>query len=355
MPNRDRAEVITEQAIGSISPLGHYPRVLRTILDKRLFAKGTSREIFVGGAKPGFDLSIKLDELMRLLEHAEVADISVNDGNSSVKHVHATQNLMKKLSNSDNSFSSSTGERTFKISGRRLKELSISKNTEEFEKVLNFIKEEKDAAAYSINQGGKTALHLAAWKGPIPHVILLLEHGADINAYSTGPGNYGKTAIFYAITQCRDKVVVELLNRGAHVKIVNNKGQTPRSLAYTHLERQTMMLIDDAEKNQSSIEWQNFYEQYNDGFEFGDLDPRFVKEDIILENGDHRPWSINPTTFMSRKKHWANYRERENPVNTIGMLDFNGYNCFDVENGLFDKYCRYLKATNTIPSADETG
>ena len=48
---------------------------------------------------------------------------------------------------------------------------------------------------------GKTALHLAAWKGSVEAVYALLERGADINKYSTSPGNYGKTAIFYAITR----------------------------------------------------------------------------------------------------------------------------------------------------------
>ncbi len=82
---------------------------------------------------------------------------------------------------------------------------------------------------------GKTALHLASWKGSIESVRLLLEYGADVNAYSIGSGNYGKTAIFYAITQCRDDVVRELLTHNACVKIVNNKGQTPRSLGPSHL------------------------------------------------------------------------------------------------------------------------
>ena len=91
-------------------------------------------------------------------------------------------------------------------------------------------------AASSATPSGKTPLHLAAWKGPLQNVQELIQRGAGVNKFSTSPGNYGKTAIFYAITRSRDELVLELLRHGAHVKIVNNKGQTPVSLAASHLK-----------------------------------------------------------------------------------------------------------------------
>jgi hypothetical protein len=123
----------------------------------------------------------------------------------------------------------------------------------------------------SATPSGKTALHLAAWKGPIETVRALLDRGANVNTHSTSPGNYGKSAIFYAITRSRDDMVAELLQRGAKVKIVNNKGQTPLSLAVSHLEEQNIVLIETAEKNQEALPWANFRLSHSDSKPYGDL------------------------------------------------------------------------------------
>ena len=66
-------------------------------------------------------------------------------------------------------------------------------------------------------------------------------------------GNYGKSALFFAITRNRDEIVVEFLKRGAKVKIVNNKGQTPLSLAVSHLLEETILLIEAAEEEQKEV------------------------------------------------------------------------------------------------------
>lgn len=42
----------------------------------------------------------------------------------------------------------------------------------------------------STTPSGKSALHLAAWKGPLSHVIALLDRGVPIDMYSTSPGNF---------------------------------------------------------------------------------------------------------------------------------------------------------------------
>ena len=42
----------------------------------------------------------------------------------------------------------------------------------------------------STTPSGKSALHLAAWKGPLSHVIALLDRGVPIDMHSTSPGNF---------------------------------------------------------------------------------------------------------------------------------------------------------------------
>ena len=134
---------------------------------------------------------------------------------------------------------------------------------------------------------GRTALMLAAWRGDISCLRLLLERGAAIDRYTMGTGNYGKTPIFYAITRCRDAIVVELVDAGASVLIVNNKGQTPLSLAASHCTSATIEAIKGAERCQlgdalrrgkdGHAAWQNFRRSNSDGKEYGDLDPRFLE------------------------------------------------------------------------------
>ena len=47
--------------------------------------------------------------------------------------------------------------------------------------------------------------------------------------------------------------MIEFLKRGAKVKIVNNKGQTPLSLAVSHLLEETILLIEAAEEEQKEV------------------------------------------------------------------------------------------------------
>ncbi|CAE8609546.1 unnamed protein product, partial [Polarella glacialis] len=110
------------------------------------------------------------------------------------------------------------------------------------------------------DSSNKNPLHLAAWRGSVANVRLLLERGSNLESLSTGPHNYGKTPLFYAITRCRDEVVQVLLEAKASAKVVNNKGQTPLSLAFSHLEAASIAAIQAREEEEGeAAPWRNFY------------------------------------------------------------------------------------------------
>lgn len=159
-----------------------------------------------------------------------------------------------------------------------------------------------DKVVACVDSSGKSPLHLAAWRGSIDNVRLLLAMGVDMEAFSDGPHNYGKSAIFYAITRCRDDVVHLLLDHGASVKIVNNKGQTPLSLAASHLEDGTIAAISAREIEIGDTQpWRNYYFTHWDGVRYGDLDPRFLPEERGEPGDVVADLVINPTTREGRR------------------------------------------------------
>ena len=181
---------------------------------------------------------------------------------------------------------------------------------------------------------GKTALHMAAWCGGLDNLKYLVDElGCNVNVIATGPHSYGKTPIIFACTRSRIEHVEFLLQRGAHVKIVNNKGQTLRSLAYSHFptattttsttattttattesfatSRNLLETIRQMEQDeQAHLPWTNYRHSHSDGFEYGDLDPRFLDRHLRSTDLIVPPWSVNPTTQQSRR---GNFR-RNNP------------------------------------------
>ncbi|GKY91211.1 hypothetical protein MPSEU_000093800 [Mayamaea pseudoterrestris] len=146
---------------------------------------------------------------------------------------------------------------------------------------------------------GKNPLHMAAWKGCLENSQHLLSIGCDINAISTGEFSYGKTPICFALTQSRNDVVAYLLERGAKVKVVNNKGQSVLSIAISHLEMKIVDRIVEAELLEEG-EWTNYRATHSDGMEYGDLDPRFLDRPLRLEDFI-TDFCVNPTTKQSRR------------------------------------------------------
>jgi hypothetical protein len=98
---------------------------------------------------------------------------------------------------------------------------------------------------------------------------------------SEGKGNYGKTPLHYALTQNRNDVVRLLIKEGASTLVVNNKGQTVRSMCPGHLDSYTTSIVIEAERNEliNGGLWRNYRETNPDkDKQYGDLDPRFLDD-----------------------------------------------------------------------------
>ena len=137
-------------------------------------------------------------------------------------------------------------------------------------------------STYALVGVNKNALHLCSWKGDFEAVKYIVEMSKKhypelniINSISKSEGNYGKTPIFYALTQCREDVVRYLVSEGASLLFVNNKGQTPCSIAVSHLDEDACQFLFEAEAEQlrGGGEFVNFRTTHSDGKLYGDLDP----------------------------------------------------------------------------------
>jgi hypothetical protein len=146
---------------------------------------------------------------------------------------------------------------------------------------------------------GKGPLHFAAWRGAPKNCEILIDAGCDVEAPATGEFSYGKTPLFFAVTRCRDATVLALLERGAATKIVNNKGQSVRALARSHLKPETYAAIVAAEEADER-EWINWRLTNSDGLTYGDLDARFLERPLeprdVVDDV-----AVNPTTHISRR------------------------------------------------------
>ena len=163
------------------------------------------------------------------------------------------------------------------------------------------------------NGNGKSALHMAAWKGCIENVQYLIENvGCDINSYSKQKFSYGKTAIFFSITQSRIEITDYLLNchqdnnskNTIRVTIINNKGQSVLSIAASHFNAGSDVLEKiielDSIQGDNNDSWWNFRESHSDNFGYGDLDPRFIDRPLC-DTDVVTSLVINPTTKQTRK------------------------------------------------------
>ena len=151
--------------------------------------------------------------------------------------------------------------------------------------------------------------------GYIENVSTLLALGCDINTISIGKHNYGKTPIFYAITRGREDVIRYLLSYNedklshecnrVNVRIVNNKGQSVYSLAYSHdFSDDILQCIRDREA-ESNEDWKDYSTSHNDGCIYGDLDLRFIQRPLTSEDVVKNGVVVNPTTKESRRGNFT--------------------------------------------------
>lgn len=88
----------------------------------------------------------------------------------------------------------------------------------------------------ALNQAGESALMMAALKGSVPAVQLLLEHGAKVN-------QPGWSALHYAATGPEVKVVQLLLERGAEIDAASPNGTTPLMMAAQYGSEASVALL----------------------------------------------------------------------------------------------------------------
>ncbi|WP_413111584.1 ankyrin repeat domain-containing protein [Thaumasiovibrio sp. DFM-14] len=74
---------------------------------------------------------------------------------------------------------------------------------------------------------GNYPINIAATRGLIGEVSILLENGADISA----KGEHGYTPLHDAVEQGHIEIVKLLVDRGASIAVMNNDGITPIELA----------------------------------------------------------------------------------------------------------------------------
>jgi hypothetical protein len=326
---------------GQHPTLGHTKNLL-TVIDVGVFdAGGASGDVYGGGGADGFELRNR-PQCLLFFSHAVVEPISVREEEVSKAGALALPGQQKpdKQKQGDPNDLFSTASAIRKASAKPW-------GADQLSKLLSASDLPADLLSLGTDQSGKTALQLASWRGSVDNVRLLLDSVADIDAYSTGPGNYGKTVIFYALTRCRDDMVAFLLSRGADVLICNNKGQvctcpwhssqshqgiwvltcrrfarnkpvlihrlcasqTPLSIAVTHVKPAIVELIEKAEARQMAEghQWRNFRATHSDYRSYGHLDPRFGLDAAngwppgsrgALELGVK---CVRPTTLESRR------------------------------------------------------
>ena len=148
--------------------------------------------------------------------------------------------------------------------GSVLRRLARQKSPSKLRAALAASGETADGLALLVDNAGRNALHFAAWTGALENVDVLLDVGMDVNAMATGVRVLGKTPLFFAITRGRDDVANLLCDRGASLKIVNNKCQTPLSLAASHLPAATVDKMVALEAAQADVPWTNFRETDSD-------------------------------------------------------------------------------------------
>jgi len=133
----------------------------------------------------------------------------------------------------------------------QLLDASIDGNKDKVEYLLNekrnwFIKANVNARRKYYND---TALIYASENGHIEIVEVLLDNGADVNAYN----NYGDTALINASEKGYEEVVDMLLDNGADVNAKNKDGETALMMARENGHKEVVDMLLENEANVKTL------------------------------------------------------------------------------------------------------
>eukprot|EP00978_Attheya_sp_CCMP212_P008909 scaffold21007_cov52-Attheya_sp.AAC.3 len=251
LADRDTAEKLTGFISGTIPPIAHtFP--MRIFIDQFLISEhfsgdkeenepngsATSAEwtgpsiASVGSGQEGHDLHIPMNDMLCFAE--KTSDVHVcSISRKSVADQSQSDTPSSKQTYDFSLLQTITDQENGKVAGlnkpisKRIRD-AAGKKGRAWE--VQLLIEEAGAdfpETMKVGTDGnftKNALHLAAWKGDLESMSLLAEAGKSfdldlINVISKGEGNYGKTPIFYSITQCRSDAVMLALSLGANLNL----------------------------------------------------------------------------------------------------------------------------------------
>ncbi len=98
-----------------------------------------------------------------------------------------------------------------------------AEDTDRYIEMATFLLDAKPALISMTNAAGETALYRAVEKGSLPHVKLMIQRKADIEAKN----ELGNTALWLACAKKYPCIIEELLDCGADINATNLKGNPP--------------------------------------------------------------------------------------------------------------------------------
>lgn len=301
LAKRDVSETLAGYQSGTIPPIAH-TTPMPLYIDE-VVARDDSLVASVGSGAMGYDLFIPMKEMIRIAQLTSATHIHAlslkKQLSKQVSQPSNNDNMQRLEKANDTPTTLETQMASTKGKAARanlLRKAAKRKGTAEvLRRMLDDIGDEfptlMEVEEYGFGGIDKNALHHAAWKGDLESLTLLIEKGKRfgldlVNRISCGGGNYGKTPIFYSLTQCREDAVLLLIAQGADLLIVNNKGQTPCSIAVSHLKPEICQLLYDIEASQlqGGGTFKNYRTTHSDGKRYGDLDPRFDIDDDNMDD-----------------------------------------------------------------------
>ena len=314
LAGRDVAEELVGYQSGTMPPIAHSTS-MPLYIDDTVASMSSASLVSVGAGDIRYDLYMATEEMIRTANISSsavhVAPLSLRKaktkeptcstgsqetssklGRKSSAKSHAHQTTVTSPDEASSEIEEQMAKAKGKLERANILRKAAKKkgNAEVLRRMLDAIGDEfpelMDCEEYGFGGIDKNALHTAAWKGDLETITLLIEKGNAfglnlVNTVSVGSGNYGKTPIFYALTQCREDVVLLLIANGADLLVVNNKGQSPCSIAVSHLNPEVCQIMYDVEASQlqNGGIFKNYRKSHSDGRSYGDLDPRFEIDD----------------------------------------------------------------------------